>query len=70
MIDVYLENDTYLLNADGNIAITSIISCYSSLLGVASCTFVRTLRLPPQSTLKSHLPAELGKNRSQLPIIT
>ena len=31
---------------------TRLYHRYGSLLGVASCTFVRTLRLPPQRTSK------------------
>ena len=46
---------------------TRLYHRYGSQLGVASCTFVRTLRFPPQSTFKSHLPAELGEESVATP---
>jgi hypothetical protein len=47
-----MNNDTYLLKNHHVYHIDRLYHRYGSLLGVASCTFVRTPRLPPQYTSK------------------
>ena len=47
-----MENETYLLVNRHFYPNNRLCHRYGSQLGVASCTFVRTLRLPPQRTSK------------------
>ena len=62
-----MNNGTYLLENRHFHPIDSLYHRDGSQLGVASCTFVRTPRLPPQHTSKVTCQQSWGGKRSQLP---